>query len=107
MSKTIAVDFDGCLILYKAINWSEPNKTLIAKLIQAKQKGHKIILWTCRENEKLQEAVEWCKKLGLEFDAVNENLDPEETEADHKIRANVYVDDLAMQPDNFIINFEL
>jgi hypothetical protein len=38
--------------------------------------GWKLILWTCRENEKkrayLDEAVEFCRSHGVEFDAVNE-----------------------------------
>lgn len=29
---------------------------------------------TFRVDERLQEAVEWCKQYGLEFDAVNKNL---------------------------------
>ena len=40
------------------------------------------MLFICRrerggEKESLLIAVNWCKGLGLEFDAINENLDPE------------------------------
>ena len=44
--------------------------SLINHLIKRKKQGNKIILWTCREGERLQEAVEWCRGYGLEFDAV-------------------------------------
>lgn len=107
MPKRIAVDFDGTLRLYKVLQVAEPNELLIKKLVQAQENGHKIVLWTCREGEQLQEAVEWCKQHGLEFDAVNENVDPEETEADHKIRAEVYVDNAAITPQDFVLNYNV
>ena len=108
MPKKIAVDFDATLRLYKVLQVSEPNELLIKKLIEARQRGHKIILWTCREGEKLQEAIVWCREHGLEFDAVNENItDPQETEADHKVRADVYVDNAGMTPQEFILHFDL
>lgn len=56
----------------------------------------KLILWTCRDGEKLTKAVEWCKLRGLEFDAVNQNL-PEVIEQyggdTRKISADEYIDD--------------
>lgn len=47
---------------------------LIDHLINRQRQGNKVILWTCRCGERLQDAVMWCKRYGLEFDAVNENL---------------------------------
>lgn len=41
---TIAVDFDGTLCYSR---W--PNKELIDYLVAWKQRGNKLILWTCRE----------------------------------------------------------
>ena len=69
---------------------------MIEYLKVSRTNGDKVILWTCREGELLQQAVDWCKGMGLEFDAVNENLpfmierygsDP------RKIGADVYIDD--------------
>ena len=48
--------------------------SLINHLIKRRKQGNKIILWTCREGERLQEDVEWCRRDGLEFDAVNSNI---------------------------------
>ena len=49
-----------------------------------------------RNEEQTQDAIEWCKKYGLIFDAVNDNL-PEIVEAFggncRKIFANEYIDD--------------
>ena len=72
----IAVDFDGCLA--SAGTWpevGEPNEALINWLICLRKRGDKVILWTCRADEALQKAVEFCKVHGLEFDAVNDNLE--------------------------------
>ena len=104
MSPTIyAVDFDGTLCTNKWPEIGEPREFLICYL-QTLRKigGAKLILWTCREGDKLEAAVEWCKQQGLEFDAVNENL-PEIVEAfggdTRKIFANVYIDDLSINPN--------
>ena len=66
-----------------------------------REQGKQVILWTCRCGELLEEAVEWCRMFGLEFDAVNENvadtLEKYGTES-RKISADVYVDDKACFP---------
>lgn len=92
----IAVDFDGTLC---ADEWPEigvPHDSLIDYLKARREKGDKIILWTCRVGECLSEAVEWCAERGLVFDAVNENL-PEVIECcggdSRKIYADEYIDD--------------
>ena len=69
-----AVDFDGTLCESVWPGIGEPNFALINHLIKRRQQGNKVILWTCRCGERLQEAIDWCADLGLGFDAVNENL---------------------------------
>ena len=97
-----AVDFDGTLCENAWPEIGTPNTHLIRVLNAFKEKGDRLILWTCRSGSKLTEAVEWCKERGLEFDAINENL-PEIIAAfdgeSRKIFANVYIDDLAVTPD--------
>ena len=70
----IAVDFDGtlCSECYPAIGM--PNLPLFALLKGERRQGKKVILWTCRCGDLLEEAVAWCRMFGLEFDAVNENV---------------------------------
>ena len=98
----IAVDFDGtlCADCYPQIG--EPNIALIQRLKYQQKRGRKIILWTCHCEERLVEAVEWCSRLGLNFDAVNANVaetierygkDP------RKISADIYIDDRAWSPE--------
>lgn len=97
----IAVDFDGtlCTECFPAIGM--PNLPLISLLKELRRQGCQVILWTCRCGERLSEAVEWCRRFGLEFDAVNENV-PDTIEKygteSRKISADVYVDDRSCHP---------
>jgi hypothetical protein len=67
----------------------------IIKTLQ--DKGHKIILWTCREGVELQAAIMFCKDHNLIFDAINENVPEFKNIAGciRKIYADRYVDDRA------------
>ena len=95
---TLAIDFDGFLVEDK---WPELGEAVLCNFIlleKLQKKGHKLILWTCRCGELLEEAVNLCEVLGLKFDAVNENL-PETIEKygseSRKISADFYLDDRA------------
>ena len=99
--KIIAVDFDGTLATVKKFPAiGEPIQSTIELLKHEQEKGARLILWTCRANERLDAAVEWCKAQGLHFDAINENL-PDIIEAfggdTRKIFANEYWDDRAVR----------
>ena len=65
-----------------------------ATLKELNKRGHKLILWTFRHGEYLDEAVEYCKKNGVEFYAVNKNF-PEEVwdqNVARKLNADIFVD---------------
>ena len=64
---TIAVDFDGTIVehRYPRIGREIPFATDTLKLLQQDQ--HRLILWSVREGELLEEAVAWCKERGVEF----------------------------------------
>ena len=103
-NKIIAVDFDGTLSFGTWPDVGEPNILLIERLKDLKNKGNKLILWTCRAGEPLDKAVEFCKENGLIFDAINDNL-PETIEKygsnSRKITCDVYIDDRASHVDNY------
>lgn len=95
----IAVDFDGtlCRDCYPQIGAA--NLPLIGYLKEQQRQGAKLILWTCRCNETLKEAVLWCKGYGLSFDAVNQNLAENIVEYgtdSRKVFADIYIDDRAV-----------
>ena len=93
----IAVDFDGTIVehRYPAIGPEIPFAIETLKKLDREQ--HRLILWTVRKGKLLEEAVEFCRKRGLEFYAVNRNY-PEETEeqtikGSRKLKADVWIDD--------------
>ena len=94
--KIIAVDFDGTLVEDRYPEIGEIRLAMWKSIMQAKEDGCKIILWTCRTDEYLTAAVEFCERHGLLFDAVNDNLP--ETKATYggntrKVFADLYIDD--------------
>lgn len=94
--KIIAIDFDGTLCENEYPKIGEPNMDIIDYILRCQLNGDKVILWTCRTDKILKEAIDWCLYKGLVFDAVNENL-PEIIDIfggdTRKIFANVYIDD--------------
>ena len=64
---TIAVDFDGTIVehRYPKIGEEIPFATETLKILA--QERHKLILWTVREGELLEEAIEWCRQRGVFF----------------------------------------
>lgn len=104
--KVYAVDFDGTLSLGKYPKTGEPNKRLIEMLKEKRENGDKLILWTCRDGKDLEEAVEYCKKEGLEFDAVNDNLEESKEFLGgnpRKVFAHEYIDDLGIEPNRYVL----
>lgn len=73
-NKIIAVDFDGTLCKNKWPGIGEANKEMITYLKDRQENGDKLILWTCRVDDMLKNAIDWSADQGLIFDAVNENL---------------------------------
>ncbi len=103
-----AVDFDGTLCANQYPKIGAPNVQLIEYLLKKQLEGVRLILWTCRADEQLQEAVDWCKGFGLEFDAVNDNLGSQVKEFENntrKVYADVYFDDKSADKAKFNIPF--
>ncbi len=92
----IAVDFDGTIVTHAYPEIGKPIPFAIDTLKKLQQEDHhQLILWTVREGDLLQEAIEYCAKRGLEFYTVNSNY-PEETaehNAPRKINADLWIDD--------------
>lgn len=94
-SKVIAVDFDGTIVEHKYPAIGKEMLFAFATLKALQQKGHKLILWTIRAGDMLDEAVEFCKKNGVEFYSVNKNY-PEEMideRSSRKLNADIFIDD--------------
>lgn len=91
----IAVDFDGTIVEDAYPKIGKEQLFAFQTLRELHKERHKLILWTCRKGKSLQEAVEFCRKNGVEFYAVNSNYPGEIREADDspKIVADIYIDD--------------
>ncbi len=107
---TIAVDFDGTLCqsdFPKILKQTKKQRKLLEDLKKLRKKGHKLILWTCRGNNKrspaLKEAIEWCKKKGLIFDAINRNVKGQKKISGYspKVIADIYIDDKCINYKNW------
>lgn len=94
-SKVIAVDFDGTIVEHKFPDIGREMLFAFATLKALQQKGHKLILWTIRTGDTLNAAVEFCRKNGVEFYAVNKNYPEEEVDAkiSRKLNADIFIDD--------------
>lgn len=100
--KIIAVDFDGCLAENAFPSIGAPIQSTIDALKAEQAKGALVILWTCRHDEPLAAAVEWCAAQGIHLDAVNANL-PRMIELygeTRKVGATEYWDDKAVRVPN-------
>ena len=93
----IAVDFDGTIVedRYPEIGKERPFATQILKRLI--EDGNQLILWSVREGQLLQEAVDWCSTRGVEFYAVNKDfLEDDQSTNRHysrKIKADIFIDD--------------
>ena len=102
---TIAIDFDGTIVTdkYPRIGSELPFATQTLRQLIADR--HKLILWTVREGQLLDEAIEWCKKRGVEFYAINKDYPEEDKERNRhysrKLKADLFIDDrgIAGLPD--------
>ena len=106
----IAVDFDGTLCMTyfpKIIKQTQKQKKLFENLKKLKKKGHKLILWTCRGDNKkypaLTDAIKWCKKRGLTFDSINKNIKGQKKISGFspKVIADIYIDDRCINYKNW------
>ena len=90
----LAVDYDGTLD-----NGQEINLTLLNKLKKHQKHGDIVILWTCRDGKRLQEALNTLAHSGFKPNLVNQNA-PQVIQTlgydPRKILADVYIDDKAL-----------
>ena len=98
--RVAAIDFDGTLFTEDRFpEVGDPIYKNIEYVKSLRENGVELILYTNRESALLEAAVSACKEVGLEFDAVNENL---QWRIDlygndcRKIGADIYFDDKAL-----------
>lgn len=91
----IAVDFDGTCVThaYPHIGENIGATPVLRKLVANE---HRLILWTMRSGEKLNEAVHWFEAREIELFGVNTNPGQTTWTASPKAYAEMYIDDAAL-----------
>lgn len=87
----IAVDYDGTLFTNGAMN-----QNLVSRMAFEQKRGNIVILWTCREGKRLQQALKDLQRFGFAPNYVNCNCPQAIRMMGHdsrKIYADVYIDD--------------
>ncbi len=95
-SLVIAVDFDGTVVEHKYPAIGKEMPFAFATLKELQKRGHRLILWTYRHGKTLDEAVEYCRKNGVEFYAINSSFPEEQFDpntASRKLDCDMFIDD--------------
>ncbi len=88
----IAIDFDGTIVEHAYPKIGKPIPFAIESLLQLQKEGHKLILWTVRRGQLLQEAIDYCAERGVHFYAENENYRGESKELGEEVSRKLVVD---------------
>lgn len=91
----ICVDFDGTIVEHEFPYIGRPVPAALETL-RVLQLDHKIILFTCRSGEPLQDAVKYLTDEGIELFGINENPDQKEWSLSPKAYGHIYIDDAAL-----------
>lgn len=91
----IAVDFDGTIVEDAYPKIGKPQIFAFETLKKLQEEGHRLILWTYRCGDKLDEAVNFCEENGIHLYAVNKSFPEEEynESISRKIHADLFIDD--------------
>jgi hypothetical protein len=93
----IAIDFDGTIVKHRYPNIGDEIPFATETLRMLIKQHHKLILWSVREGQLLQEAIDWCHRRGVDFFAVNEDYPGASADGNphhsRKIKADLFIDD--------------
>jgi hydroxymethylpyrimidine pyrophosphatase-like HAD family hydrolase len=109
----VAVDFDGTIVKpsphpHLLLDFElQPN---VKEVLEWAHQHFYLILWTCRNNQPLNNAINFLNKHQIKFDSINENAPFLDFTTSRKIFAEYYIDDKTgtrinwLQIKNFLIN---
>ena len=92
----IAVDFDGTIVEHKYPAIGKELLFAFETMRELQKQKHQLILWTYRTGKELDDAVEYCRRNGVEFYAINSSYPEEVFDEDYdsrKIDADLFIDD--------------
>lgn len=91
----IAVDFDGTCVThdYPIVGYDIGAAPVLRELVE---RGVKLILWTMRSGEPLQDAIDWFEENRIPLFGVNSNPTQHTWTTSPKAYAKLYIDDAAL-----------
>lgn len=92
---TIAVDFDGTCVTHE---YPKVGRYIGAEpvLKRLAENGAKLILWTMRSGEQLQDAVKWFEERNIPLFGIQRNPTQDSWTSSPKAYAKIYIDDAAL-----------
>ena len=93
---TIAVNFDGTCVKHKYPLVGDSVDGAVSVLKELVRKGHKIILYTMRNGDLLDDAISWFIDNDIELWGINRNPEQYRWFSSPKVFANLYIDDAAL-----------
>lgn len=92
----IAVDFDGTCVKHRYPMVGEDVDGAVSVLKELVRKGHKIILYTMRSGDTLDDAISWFIDNDIGLWGINRNPGQYGWSSSPKVFANLYIDDAAL-----------
>lgn len=91
----VAVDFDGTCVTheYPKVGLDIGAQEVLKRLVD---NNHKIILFTMRSGEELEQAVTWFRKNKIPLFGINKNPEQHTWTSSPKPYAHLYIDDAAL-----------
>lgn len=96
--KTVAIDFDGTIVEHRFPKVGDLKMNVVKKIKAWYEKGHTIIIWTCRTDKYADEAKAFLDKNNIPYHFFNEN--PSSRIKSRKVLADIYLDDRALNVDD-------
>lgn len=92
----VAIDFDGTIVTHDYPKIGSPVPGAIMSMRKLLRQGNKLILWTMRSGEQLEEAVRYLERNGIPLYGVNSNPSQHTWTSSPKAYAQYYIDDAAL-----------
>lgn len=92
----ICIDFDGTIVEHEYPSIGKPVPGAIETMASLIRNGHRIVLFTMRSGEKLQEAVDYINSQGVDLYGVNKNPTQTNWTDSPKAYGHLYIDDAAL-----------
>ena len=91
----IAIDFDGTCVTheYPKVGRDIGAAPVLKELVE---KGHKLILWTMRSGDALNDAADWFHDNNIPLFGINSNPEQHTWTRSPKAYAQLYIDDAAL-----------